>query len=78
MKYTDLKIGDTITILSKPRMWNSHLCNNSPMDITFPYTGIVYKVGAKNWPEAAHIGDYGWSLDYIKDFKILNQTYEIY
>jgi len=77
MKYTDIKEGDIITILEKPPYWSSGCIDSSPMQIKFPYTGIVYKISQREDHLAAHIGEYGWDLKHLK-FTITHQNYEIY
>ena len=82
MKYTDLKVGDIITILEEPALWNSSLCNEKPLgkDI-FPYTGVVKAIKNSNgYSTSAHIGDYGWSIDTPSfKFEIAKlENYEIY
>lgn len=78
MKYTDLKIGDRIKILSKPKLWSSGLNENNPLcaNIKYPFEGTIIKIKDCNDHIAADIGNYGWSLENL-NFELI-QEYELY
>lgn len=78
MKYTDIKVGDKIKILNTPRMWNSCLGYTNPMHITYPFIGTVLAIGSEDYPYCANIDEYGFALEQLNDFEILNASYEIY
>ena len=78
MIYTDIRVGDSIRILHKPNRWNSRLASKSPMELTFPFEGIVLKIGDKEYPYCANIDGYGFALNELNGFEILNKNYEIY
>jgi hypothetical protein len=65
----DFKIGDLVTIKSRPNSWASLCCSNPPFksysSIEYPYTAriIDIKIGVNdNSYLGAKIGDYGWDL----------------
>jgi hypothetical protein len=66
----DFKIGDLVTIKSKPNSWASLCCSNPPFksysSIEYPYTAKIedIKIDNNNGDEylAAKIGNYGWCL----------------
>ena len=69
----DFKIGDLVTIKSKPDVWSSFCCKISPIiilsNIKYPYTAKIedIKIDNNNGDEylAAKIGDYGWQLSHL-------------
>lgn len=79
MKYTDLKVGDKIKILIRPQNWSSHFSNESPLNIKYPFVGIIEKIKQIEGHTAARIGKYEFSLNKL-NFEILKKDiiYEIY
>ena len=79
MKYTDLKVGDVITILEKPYYWSSYCCHNSPLsyNVIYPFTGEIFKISKYFYSTAAKIGNYGFALEHVK-FELFTAKEEIY
>lgn len=69
----DFKIGDLVTIKSKPMVWSSLCCKNDPLDksspIEYPYTAKIedIKIDDDHYDKylGAKIGNYGWQLSYL-------------
>jgi hypothetical protein len=65
----DFKIGDLVTIKSRPEYWSSLCCDNDPIDntspIKYPYTAKIENIKVDydyGNDLGAKIGDYGWDL----------------
>jgi len=35
------EVGDEFIILSRPRYWSSHLCDDYPLRVNYPYKGVI-------------------------------------
>ena len=76
----DFKIGDLVTIKSRPEYWSSLCCDNDPIDntspIKYPYTAKIENIKVDydyGNDLGAKIGDYGWDLsELIKKDLITN------
>lgn len=79
MTYKNIKVGDRVRINIRPIMWDSRLCDNNPLNLNFPWEGVVKKIENIGGGEVIGIiGKYGWAMNKIEDFEILNINYEIY
>ena len=61
---SDFKVGDTIEILKKPRLfWHSELNENDPLiaNLTYPYVLTIKEIRE----DAMTCGNYEWDLDAI-------------
>lgn len=78
MKYSDIKIGDIVTINKKPKMWNSHFVNRNPLCIEYPFTGKVINMHKSRDYDSANIGGYGFDLKSINSYSVRKNNYEIF
>ena len=63
---SELKEGDTIRVLSRPRGWDSSLNPKNPLNnLTFPHTLKIKKIDVGPFGTSMTCGEYGWSLDSI-------------
>ena len=61
-----LRVGDRIKILSKPRSWSSSLSITSPLrDLKFPFELTIEKISNLDDNISMTYGKYGWSLNSI-------------
>lgn len=68
IKITDVKqlrVGDRIKILEKPKSWASVLNKNCPMKLEFPFTATIKEITQDIITTYMTCGSYGWSLDAI-------------
>jgi len=73
-----ISVGDQIVIHTKPNFWSSGLINNCPFSLKYPFIGVVKQIERDD----INIGDYGFSLEHIGPYDIINEiknpNYEIY
>lgn len=68
IKITDVKqlrVGDRIKILEKPKSWASILNKNCPMKLEFPFIVIIKEITQDIITTYMTCSKYGWSLDSI-------------
>lgn len=76
MKNTDIKKGMKIRILKEPKLWRSQLSTKCPLNkaLQYPWEGIVEESNDL----AACISGYGFDIEEIKEFEIIDTYYQIY
>jgi hypothetical protein len=66
-KESEIKVGDYLVITKKPTAWNSRDDGEYPLNLSFPVTIKVEKLGGgNNGDEVMYDGRYGWDLSTIK------------
>ena len=57
------KVGDTVTITTRPNTWNSAAGGKEPMSLTYPFTGVITEVGKDCMNDIVlNINGYGFDL----------------
>lgn len=76
-KEWDKHIGEEVVITQKPTSWDSSIAPLEPLDLNFPWKGVVINTNKKNGGGAVNINGYGFDIDKT-DVEFKPTNYEIY
>jgi len=75
-KATDIEVGEYLHIAKAPNIWDRELCDNSPLDLSYPQVLKVNKIKVNNSKYiSADVGGYGFCLWELVEHRIVRRAY---